>query len=61
MTVKELKEMISKYDDNTTLVFIENAIDRDGFPYDVKTDVYKVVSANAKRVRKQYGITRYED
>lgn len=61
MTKKELLEMIKNYDDNATLMFVTEAYDRDGYPYDRAERIYKVVTTNAKRVTKDYGIERYEE
>ena len=62
MTKMELIKMIENLNDNEEIQFIYEDFDRDGFPYDVSTKkIYKVVSANAKPVKKEYGIVRYEE
>ena len=61
MTKAELMRMIENLNDNEQVKFIAESFDRDGFPYDmVVTKVYKVVGENAKPIKKEYGIIRYE-
>jgi hypothetical protein len=61
MTKAELMKMIENFDDNAELVFIYEGHDRDGYPEDRTENIYKVVTTKAKRVRKEYGIHRYEE
>jgi len=61
MTKRELMEMVKNYADDAELMFIEDASDGDGYPYDKVVKIYKVVSTNTKRIRKEYGIERYEE
>lgn len=58
MTKRELIEMLKNVDDNEEITFVENCIDRDGFPYDVPVDVYKVVGGKTKTVTEKYGVKR---
>lgn len=61
MTKIELMRMIENLNDNEQVQFIAEESDRDGFPYDlVITGIYKVLGENAKPVKKEYGIIRYE-
>ena len=59
MTKAELIKMLERYDNNTELMFIEERIDRDGFPFEIPTDIVKVVRKDLKPTRCEYGITRY--
>lgn len=61
MTKKELIEMLANIDENEQLTFVTEGRDRDGFPYDATIDVYKVLGANVKKVRCEYGIIRLEN
>lgn len=61
MTKVELMKMIENFDDNAELVFVYEGHDRDGYPEDRTENIYKVVTTKAKRVRKEYGIHRYEE
>ena len=61
MTKAELMKMIENFDDNAELVFVYEGYDRDGYPEDRTENIYKVVTTKAKRVRKEYGIRRYEE
>ena len=61
MTKKELIEMLAHIDENENVTFITEARDREGYPYDTTTNVYKVLGANVKKVRCEYGIIRLEN
>lgn len=58
MTKKELIEMMKNVNDNEELTFVADRIDRDGFPYDVPVNIYKVIGGETKTVTEEYGITR---
>jgi hypothetical protein len=61
MTKKELMEMLANIEENEELTFVTERRDRDGYPYDETTKVYKVLGANVKKVRGAYGIVRLEN
>ena len=61
MTKKELIEMLANIEDNEKITFVTEEKDREGYPYDATIDVYKVLGANVKKVRCEYGITRLEN
>lgn len=61
MTKAELMKMIENFDENEELLFACEGRDYEGYPKDVTAKVYKVVTTNAKLVRKEYGIQRYEE
>lgn len=61
MTKKELIEMLANIDENEQLTFVVEARDREGYPYDATTKVYKVLGANVQEIRCQYGIKRLEN
>lgn len=61
MTKKQLIEMLANIDDNEQLNFVVEEQDRDGFPYDTTTKVYKVLGENIKTVKEEYGIIRLEN
>lgn len=61
MTKKELMKMLANIEENEELTFVVERTDRDGFPRDVKMDVYKVLGANVKIVYCEYGIMRLEN
>lgn len=58
MTKRELIEMLKDVNDNEEITFVVERIDRDGFPYDLPVNVYKVVGGETKTVTEKYGITR---
>ena len=58
MTKKELIEMLNGVKDNEEITFVENLIDGDGFPYDGKVNIYKVIGGKTECITKEYGITR---
>ena len=58
MTKKELIEMLKDVNDNEEITFVTERIDRDGFPYDLPVNVYKVVGGETKTVTEKYGIER---
>lgn len=59
MTKAELIKMLENYSDNTELMFIEERTDRDGYPFEIPTEIIKVVRKDLKPTRCEYGITRY--
>lgn len=59
MTKKELIAMLNEVKDNEEITFIEERQDRDGFPYDGKVEIYKVLGGKIERVTKECGITRW--
>jgi hypothetical protein len=61
MTKKELIEMLANIEENEELTFVVEERDREGYPYDTTTKVYKVLGANVKKVRCAYGIIRLEN
>jgi hypothetical protein len=61
MTKKELIEMLTNIEENEELTFVVEERDREGYPYDAITKVYKVLGANVKKVRCDYGIIRLEN
>jgi hypothetical protein len=58
MTKKELIEMLANIEENEELTFVTEEMDREGYPYDTTVKVYKVLGANIKKVRCEYGIIR---
>lgn len=59
MTKKELIEMLNEVKDDEEITFIEERQDWDGFPYDGKVEIYKVLGGEIERVTKECGITRW--
>ena len=58
MTKKELLEMLKDVNDNEKITFVGINWDRDGFDYDQRVDVYKVIGGETKTVTEKYGIKR---
>ena len=60
MKKAELIEMLKEIDDNEEIMFIEELIDRDGYPTDfINNKIYNVVGCeHYKEVREKYGIYR---
>lgn len=67
MTKKELVEMLKDVGDDEELTFVKDYMDRDGFPYDVRVKIYKVIGGKTKFIKvdadheattERYGILR---
>ena len=58
MTKRELMAMLAEANDDEVITFVEEARDRDGYPFDRTVEVYKVIAGDTKRVRGEYGIVR---
>lgn len=58
MTKTELIEMLKNVNDDEEITFVTEYMDRDGFPYDVSVNIYKVIGGKTKTVTEKYGITR---
>lgn len=58
MTKRELIEMLKNVDDNEVITFVTEELDRDGYPYDVAANIYKVIGGETEEVTEEYGITR---
>ena len=56
----ELIEMLKNIKDDEEIRFVVDGRDYEGYPKDELVNVYKVIGENAKKVRKEYGIKRYE-
>ena len=60
MTKMELMKMLENVADEAELTFVTRKSDRDGFPYDSKAEVIKVLGGEVVTVRGKYGIETLE-
>lgn len=54
MTKRELMEMVKRFDDNDEILFVAKNYDRDGYPEDVATTIYKIVKKGTSKKGQMY-------
>lgn len=60
MTVAEIKEMIKNMKDTDNVIFVKQAYDRDGYPYDAKENIIAIVKEGTEKINVGHGIMRYK-
>ena len=60
MTVAEIKEMVKNMKDTDKVIFVKEALDRDGYPYEVKENIIAIVKEGTEKVDVGCGIKRYK-
>lgn len=59
-TVAEIKEMIKNMKDTDKVIFVKQAYDRDGYPYDAEVNIIAIVKEGTEKVNVGCGIMRYK-
>lgn len=59
-TVAEIKEMVKNMKDTDKVIFVKETMDRDGYPYEVQTNIIAIVKEGTEKVNVGCGIMRYK-
>jgi hypothetical protein len=52
--------MIKNMKDTDEVIFVKQAYDRDGYPYDAEVNIIAIVKEGTEKVNVGYGIMRYK-